>query len=118
MPSLHIWLSRPPALRHQMIEGWIGPLSAVFEAVSLVLRLLRESTQAGAYVASKGYFELSMDGRQSQIIRVSVPKQPEVVAEISANKYVVSVRFRQPDGSMRLKSIDQDIPFQLTLCNF
>jgi cell division protein ZapD len=59
-----------------------------------------------------------MDGRQIQIIRVAVPRDPEVVAEISANKYVVSVRFRRPDASMHLKAVEQDIPFQLTLCNF
>jgi cell division FtsZ-interacting protein ZapD len=46
------------------------------------------------------------------------PNSPKWLRKISANKYVVSVRFRQPEASMHLKSIEQDIPFQLTLCNF
>ncbi len=118
VPSLHVWLHRPVESRQAMLQSWIGTLQPVFDGVEIVLRLLREGTQPDAYLAAKGYFELSMDGRQIQVIRVAVPKQPEVVAEISANKYVVSVRFRQPDASMHLKTIEQDIPFQLTLCNF
>lgn len=118
IPSLHVWLHRPAEIRQSMLNSWLTTLQPVFDAVEVVLRLLREGTQPDSYVATRGYFELSMDGRQIQIIRVAAPKQPEVVAEISANKYVVSVRFRQPDESMHLKSIEQDIPFQLTLCNF
>ena len=118
VPSLHVWLHRSTDVRQAMLHAWLGTLQPVFDGVDVVLRLLREGTQHDSYLATHGYFELSMDGRQIQIIRVAVPKQPEVVAEISANKYVVSVRFRQPDSSMHLKAIEQDIPFQLTLCNF
>jgi cell division protein ZapD len=117
VPSLHVWLHRPTDARQQMLNTWYQSIHPIFEGVDTVLRLLREGTRPDSYVASRGYFELAMDGRQSQIIRVAVPKQPEVVAEISANKYVVSVRFRQPECNMHLKGIEQDIPFQLTLCN-
>jgi cell division protein ZapD len=118
VPSLHVWLNRPAEIRQGMLNAWLSTLQPVFDGVQIVLRLLREGTQPDSYLATKGYFELSMDGRQIQIIRASAPRQPEVAAEISANKYVVSVRFRQPDSSMHLKAIEQDIPFQLTLCNF
>jgi len=118
VPSLHVWLHRPTETRQAMLSGWLDTLKPIFDGVEIVLRLLREGTQPDAYLASRGYFELSMDGRMIQIIRVAVPKQPEVVAEISANKYVVSVRFRHPELDMRLRIIEQDIPFQLTLCNF
>ena len=118
VPSLHVWLHRPVETRQAMLNNWLETLRPVYNGVEIVLRLLREGTQPDSYLASRGYFELSMDGRTIQIIRVAVPKQPEVVAEISANKYVVSVRFRQPEADMRLKTIEQDIPFQLSLCNF
>lgn len=118
VPSLHVWLHRPAEVRRAVLNGWLDTLRPIYDGVEIVLRLLREGTQADSYLASRGYFELSMDGRTIQIIRVAVPKQPEVVAEISANKYVVSVRFRQPEADMRLKTIEQDIPFQLSLCNF
>ena len=118
VPSLHVWLNRPAEIRQGMLNAWLSTLQPVFDGVQIVLRLLREGTQPESYLATKGYFELSMDGRQIQIIRVAVPKQPEVVAEISANKYVVSVRFRQLESTMHLKGIEQEIPFELTLCNF
>lgn len=118
VPSLHVWLHRPAETRQAILHSWLETLRPIYDGVEIVLRLLREGTQPDSYLASRGYFELSMDGRTIQIIRVAVPKQPEVVAEISANKYVVSVRFRQPEADMRLKTIEQDIPFQLSLCNF
>ena len=118
LPLLHLWLGRPVERRQEMLMGWLATLRPLFNGASIVLRLLRQSTRSSAQVASNGYFELPMDGRTIQMIRVSAPKTPEVVAEISANKYVVSVRFRQPNEFMQLKSIDTDIPFQLTLCNF
>ncbi len=118
IPSLHVWLHRPVEGRQAMLDAWLGSLQPVYDGIEIVLRLLREGTRSESYLATGGYFELSMDGRQIQVIRVAVPKQPEVVAEISANKYVVSVRFRQLESTMHLKSIEQEIPFQLTLCNF
>lgn len=118
IPALHVWLHRTPEFRQETLQRWIGTLQPIAEGVGIVTKLLRESKAADSHVASRGYFELSMDGRQIQLIRVAVPKQPEVTAEISANKYVVSVRFRQLDASMHLKSMEQDIPFQMALCNF
>lgn len=118
VPSLHVWLNRSSAARGAMLSEWLGALQPVYEGLEIVLKVLREGTKPESYLATRGYFELAMDGRSSQVIRVSVPKQPEVVAEISANKYVVSVRFRQLEPNMHLKAVEQDIPFQLTLCNF
>jgi cell division protein ZapD len=118
IPSLHIWLHRSPELRQAAIGRWMGSLQPIADGVGIVTQLLRESAPAKSHVATQGYFELAMDGRQIQLIRVAVPKQPEVAAEISANKYVVSVRLRQLESTMHLKSMEQDIPFQMALCNF
>lgn len=118
IPALHVWLHRGPEFRQATIERWVGSLQPIADGLSIVTQLLRESRPAQSHVATRGYFELSMDGRQIQLIRVAVPKQPEVAAEISANKYVVSVRFRQLEPTMHLKSMEQDIPFQMALCNF
>lgn len=118
IPALHIWLHRSPQSRQAAIGSWVGSLQPIADGVAVVTQLLRESTPAQSHVAARGYFELAMDGRQIQLIRVAVPRQPEVAAEISANKYVVSVRFRQLEPSMHLKSMEQDIPFQMALCNF
>ncbi len=118
IPALHVWLHRTSKSRQAAISAWVNTLQPIADGVDIVTQLLRESAPAKSYVATRGYFELSMDGRQIQLIRVAVPKQPEVAAEISANKYVVSVRFRQLETTMHLKSMEQDIPFQMALCNF
>ena len=118
IPALHVWLHRSAEFRQATIRRWVDTLRPIADGVRIVIKLLRESKAAEAYTARNGYFELSMDGRQIQLIRVAVSKEPEVAAEISANKYVVSVRFREPDSGMHLKTIEQDIEFQMALCNF
>ena len=40
------------------------------------------------------------------------------IPEISANKYMLWVRFTMQDGDMKPKSFESDVPFELTLCNF
>ncbi|MAH35674.1 MAG: cell division protein ZapD, partial [Verrucomicrobiales bacterium] len=42
----------------------------------------------------------------------------ELVAEISANKHLVAVRFRKLDEKLKLKTIEENVDFKLSLCNF
>ena len=40
------------------------------------------------------------------------------IPEISANKYMLWVRFTTQGGDLKPKSLEEDVPFELTLCNF
>ena len=40
------------------------------------------------------------------------------IPEISANKYMLWVRFTVQDGDMKPRPYDHDVPFDLALCNF
>jgi len=39
-------------------------------------------------------------------------------SEISANKYLLSVRFLRAEQDKKAQSINADVPFKLTLCQF
>jgi cell division protein ZapD len=89
------------------------------DATLMVLRLLRESGQSGKVIATSGSYQQMLSGRIYQLMQVRLDDGGlPFIPEISANKYMLWVRFTQQDGDQRPKPVDADIPFQLKLCNF
>ena len=84
----------------------------------LALRLLREGTEALTLKAERGQYEFPLEGRSVLLVRIEVNTAEELVAEISANKHLIAVRFRRLDEKFKLQAIDNDVEFNLSLCNF
>lgn len=118
LPSYYAWQHRTAAQRHADIVRWFSPLLPLFEAISLVLRLLRESGRTMNLVAHAGSYQQMLQGKTYQMHRLSVDASLDVIPEISANKYMLWVRFTCQDGNMKPKPYEGDVPFELTLCNF
>jgi cell division protein ZapD len=53
-----------------------------------------------------------------QMLRLGIDETLGAIPEISANKYMLWVRFTSQDGDMKPKAFENDVPFELTLCNF
>ncbi len=118
LPSYHAWQSLPSEQRRSDIMGWFAPLEPLFAAIGIVLRLLRESGRATNIIAIAGSFQQMLQGRTYQMLRVSIDEKLGAIPEISANKYVLWIRFTSQDGDMKPKPFEGDVPFELTLCNF
>jgi cell division FtsZ-interacting protein ZapD len=71
-----------------------------------------------AYDAQNGSFELSLSGQQIRLIRIETRDPQELVCDVSSNKYVVAIRFRKLDPSLKLQPIVGHTAFELTLCDF
>ena len=59
-----------------------------------------------------------LQGRTYQLLRVNIDQNLKAIPEISANKYVLWIRFTSQGGDMKPKAYEGDVPFELTLCNF
>lgn len=118
LPSYHAWQSQSAEQRRSDIMGWFAPLEPLFSAISIVLRLLRESGRATNIIAIAGSFQQMLQGRTYQMLRVNIDEKLGAIPEISANKYVLWIRFTSQDGDMKPKPFEGDVPFELTLCNF
>lgn len=118
LPSYHAWQSQPAEQRRSDIMGWFAPLEPLFAAIGIVLRLLRESGRATNIIAIAGSFQQMLQGRTYQMLRVNIDEKLGAIPEISANKYVLWIRFTSQDGDMKPKPFEGDVPFELTLCNF
>jgi cell division protein ZapD len=118
LPSYHAWQHQPVEQRRADILGWFAPLEPLFAAITIVLRLLRESGRASHIVAAAGSFQQMLQGRTYQLLRVALDPALGAIPEISANKYVLWIRFTSQGGDMKPKPFEGDVPFELTLCNF
>lgn len=118
LPSYYAWQHRPAQHRHADIVNWFAPLLPLFEAISLVLRLLRESGRTVNLVAHAGSYQQMLQGKTFQMHRLSIDASLGVIPEISANKYMLWVRFTNQGGGAKPKPYEGDVPFELTLCNF
>jgi cell division protein ZapD len=118
LPSYYAWQKRPAEQRHADITGWFAPLAPLFDALSLVLRLLRDSGGPVKMIAVSGSYQQMLQGKVYQMLRLSLDENLGAIPEISANKYMLWVRFTTQGGDLKPKPLEEDVPFELTLCNF
>ena len=118
LPSYYAWQRRPAEQRQADIRGWFAPLAPVCDALSLALRLLRDSGAPVKMMATSGSYQQLLQGKVYQMLRLSLDESATAIPEISANKYMLWVRFTTQGGDLKPKPLEEDIPFELTLCNF
>jgi cell division protein ZapD len=118
LPSYHAWLCRPLAQRQENLDEWVTPFKPLEDALRITMRLLRKSGNTREATASAGIFQQDMKGKVFQLVRLWVDLDLKTVPEISANKYVLHIRFTHAGIHSRPASIDQDVPFRLAMCNF
>ena len=117
LPAYHRWQHEPAELRRRNLDQWLEPMLPVRSGLDIVLRLMRESCRPGMQQAINGVYQqmLESGARPAQMIRIGVDEEFSGVPEISANKYMLNIRFVriQPGES---KVCADSIPFELTFC--
>lgn len=116
MPSFHAWQYRTEAQRCADLHKWMSSLMPLQAGISLVMRLLRETGQATDAVAPQGAYQQMLAGKTYQLLRVWVDASADVFPEISANKYMVWIRYSSQDGEQRPQAVNHDVAFKMTLC--
>jgi cell division protein ZapD len=118
LPAYHYWLHADAAARQNDLRGWIEPFLPVYEALAIVLRLLRDNARASRQVALRGVFQLMLTTTKvAQLLRLTVQHDAPCVPEISANKYALNIRFIGLSGMDRGTVYDHDVEFELAFCN-
>jgi len=118
LPSYHAWLTRDLETRARDLQGWVQPMMQFHSALAIVLKLLRETAHRSRQVAAQGAFQQMLQGRTYALLQVRLNGELKAIPEISANKYMLWIRFMTQDRDPKPKSVDRDIPFELSLCAF
>jgi len=116
-PSYYAWQMRETAARCQDLQTWTAPLAPLAECLALALGLLRQSGQQQNALAASGCYQQMLAGKAYQLLRVWVHAEENVFPEISANKYMVWIRFATQGQAGKPQTSVRDIPFHLALCN-
>ncbi len=118
LPAYHYWLKLPSAQRTRDLRSWLSSFDLLHEAVSLCLSLVRESATVTRELAIAGFFQKNLEtATPCQMIRVSLPQNAELFAEISAGRHRFTVRFMAfGDPSSRPVQTDEDVKFDLLCC--
>jgi cell division protein ZapD len=118
LPSYHYWLNRPSEERTGQLAAWTGPLYPLRDGTAIILRILRESGKPQPIKAAQGTFQQMLGGKTAQMMRVRLAPDAPCVPEISANKYMLNIRFLAQSGEdTRTRTADWDVDFELTFCN-
>lgn len=117
LPSYYAWQIKPVPVRQADIQAWIDPLMPLYHAMSLILQLLRDAGDACDQIAEQGSYQEMLGGKTFQMLRVWVADDVSVFPEISANKYVIWVRFSTQDNELKPQPVSRNINFRLARCN-
>lgn len=117
LPSYYAWQKKDAQQRFDDITKWFQPMVPFFDAVGMVTRLLRESAHSVKQVtAPKGNYQQMLHGKTYQMLRLAIDDSLGAIPEISANKYVLMIRFISQVDELKPKPIEEDVPFELSLC--
>jgi cell division protein ZapD len=117
LPSYHYWMHKDTRSRNADLQTWLRPLQPLHEGLAVVLRVLRESGRASAYVAHQGTFQQMPMERPAQLLRLAVDESYACVPELSANKYALNIRFLLPGGGTKTRVFESNVNFELAYCN-
>jgi cell division protein ZapD len=117
LPSYYAWQHRPVEARQRDIGTWSAPFRPMRDSLAIVLRLLRESAQRSVHTAQQGSYQQPLGGKTFQMVQVRLDASTGAIPEISANKYLLWIRFTIQDGDMRPRPFEGSVDFELSLCN-
>ncbi len=117
LPAYHAWQQKSPQRRRADLNGWIGTLLPLAEALLLLLSLLRDTGPLQRMAAPAGHYQQSLpQGKTYQLLRLRIPVEDELVPEITGHRLMVSVRFMRQDAEGKLRATGEDTSFELALC--
>jgi len=77
---------------------------------------MRDTASAQMVVAVAGQFQQNLPQGRYQLLRLRMDSRLRLVPEISGNRMMVSVRMVQSDDQARLLPFNEDVNFEMALC--
>lgn len=117
MPSFFSWQLKDYEERSRDLRDWIAPFMPLYRGLALILRLLRDSGDVRDMMARDGAYQEMLGGKTYQLLRVWVDGARRVFPEMSANKYLIWVRFASQGADLKPQPVGVDIPFRMACCH-
>ena len=112
LPALHYWLHLPIEKKIRDAKSWTDSLEALYDALSLWLKLTRDTGHFTNQMARAGFFQ--SDAEEANILRLSIPMQYGAYPMISGHKNRFAVKFMSFETG---QACTKDIEFDLAICS-
>ncbi|WP_429181676.1 cell division protein ZapD [Aeromonas salmonicida] len=109
VPQLHHWLGTQTIVRNQQMQLWLSDINLLMNAITLLLRLWRESGNFSNELATNGFFQDTAEN--AELIRIRLPDAQQCYPTLSGHKNRFALRFL-PTTEQQIG----DVPFQLACC--
>ena len=117
MPSFFSWQLKSFEDRKRDLQEWVTPFMPLYRGLALILRTLRDSGDVREMLARDGAYQEMLGGKTYQLLRVWVDGASRVFPEMSANKYLIWVRFAAQGADLKPQPVGVDIHFRLACCH-
>ncbi|MBI0182329.1 cell division protein ZapD [Snodgrassella sp. W8158] len=119
LPSYYYWQQKKPAERELQLRQWIQSLLPTYEAIKLLLEILRQNSLSVDCLATSGSYQHNSLAQNIHLLGINVSQNATALPEVSANKYFTHIRFLQASQQQaRGQVLTTDIPFTLVMCSF
>lgn len=119
LPSYYFWQQQPTPARQKSLHQWIQSLLPTYEAIYLLLHILRSNSWVVACETQNGNYQHNSLAQNIHLLAVDVAACHTALPEVSANKYFTHIRFLQASQQQtRGQPLHGHIPFQLVMCSF
>ena len=112
LPTLFYWLQVPAAEQQRDAERWMTSLMPLAEALSLWLRLTRETGDFHSHKATSGFYQ--SDASEASILRLDIPHKAGVYPMISGHKNRFAIKFIDFQTN---QATTQDVTFKIAVCH-
>ena len=117
LPAYYTWQQFLPVRRRNDLMQWAQSLMPLAEALQVLLGLLRDSGAPHKVAAEGGQFQQTIgQGRVYQLLRMRLDPSLGLIPEITLHRLRVLIRLMRQDEEGRLKSSQENVGFELTLC--
>ncbi|UCC55327.1 MAG: cell division protein ZapD [Gammaproteobacteria bacterium] len=118
LPAFHYWLQQPAKKRTDDLYRWLGNFDAIGQAIQMIIRLIRESSNLTPAIAERGVYQENLDPNLPyQLVRIALPASAPYYAELSGGRHRFTVRFLDFSTiEERAKQTSQDVEFELACC--
>lgn len=112
LPSLHMWMHTPQQDRNADVVEWLQTLEPLFQALTIVLDLIRQSGPFRTQISLNGFFQDNAEG--ADLLRLGISLVPQLYPQISGHKTRYAIRFLPMDSEHGV--VPERLTFELACC--
>lgn len=116
LPFFHLWLQHPQSFRENQINQWLDSFSTLFQAMSLCMQLIRQSSHFKTLLCTNRFYQNSQD--DISLLRIKVPFDKRLYPQVSGNNNRFAIRFLplEPTLDNDEQKESAEFEFELACC--